>query len=114
MKTKLTFNYYNKEYVMDISDNEYILSLIKNEINTCKEPNITCPNDDADDKIRRFVDEVLKLQTFYHGTGHAEKIFIYKESDNGKNAEKLHVIHGTFSDEKIQEIIRKIKEESGL
>ena len=51
MRTKLTYSYYNKEYMIDISNNEYILSLIENEINTCKHPDITYPNDETDDKI---------------------------------------------------------------
>lgn len=111
MRTKLTYSYYNKEYMIDISNNEYILSLIENEINTCKHPDITYPNDETDDKIREFVDGVLKQQPFYHGTGHADEILIYKTSDDGQKIEKLHMIHGSFSDKRVQEIIQGIKKE---
>lgn len=114
MKTIIVYWYYNEKHTIDISSNDYILSLIENEINTCMRLDITYPNDEADDKIRKFVDEVLKQQPFYQGTGHADKILIYKKSDDGKRLEKLHVIHGTFSDEKIQEIIKNIKEKRGL
>lgn len=109
MKTKLTFSYYNKEYIIDISDNEYILSLIENKINTCKEPNITCPNDDVDDIIRNFVNEELKKSEFYRGMGHADKFLIYNESKDGQ-IEKIHMINGSFSNETVQKIINNIKE----
>lgn len=110
MKTKLTYSYYNKEYTIDISNNENILSLIENNINTCKQLGITYPNDEVDDEIRKFVDEELKNSKFYRGMGHADKILIYTESNDAK-IEKLHVINGSFSDEKVQEIIKEIKKE---
>ena len=110
MKTKLVFSYYNEEYTIDISNNEYIISLIENEINACKEYCITYPNDEIDDIIRGFVDEELKKSEYYRGTGHADKILIYKES-NDSEFEKLHLINGRFSDKRVQEIIQKIKKE---
>lgn len=91
MKTKLTYSYYNKEYTIDISNNENILSLIENNINTCKQLGITYPNDEVDDEIRKFVDEELKNSKFYRGMGHADKVLIYKESNDAK-IKKLHII----------------------
>ena len=108
MKTKLTFSYYNNEYTIDISNNQEILQLIENKIITCKHPYVTFPNDDVDDKIREFVDEELKRSEFYRGTGHADKILIYRESNDPK-IEKLHLINGAFSDKSMQEIIEGIR-----
>ena len=110
MKTKLAFSYYNEEYTIDISSNECILSLIENNIKTCKQLGVTYPNDEVDDEIRKFVDEELKKSKFYRGMGHADKFLIYNESNDGE-IEKLHAINGSFSNEKVQEIIKKIKEE---
>ena len=109
MKTKLTFSYYNEECTIDISNNEYILSLIENNIKTCKQLGVTYPNDEVDDEIRKFVDEELKKSKFYRGMGHADKFLIYNESNDGE-IEILHAINGSFSNEKVQEIIKKIKE----
>jgi hypothetical protein len=114
MKTKIAYRYCDKEHVIDVSNNENILSLLKNDIYTDKEKCFTHPKNEADDKIRKFVDEELKKQPFYHGTGHAEEFFIYKTSDEDDFIEKLHVIHGSFSDESIQEIIREIKKEESI
>ena len=109
MKTKLTFSYYNQEFTIDISSNEHILSLIENKINKCKQPDFTIPNNEVDDIIRNFVDGELKKSEIYRGMGHADKFLIYNESNDGE-IEKLHAINGSFSNEKVQEIIKKIKE----
>ena len=42
--------------------------------------------------------------------GHADKVLIYKESNDAK-IEKLHVINGSFSDKTVQKIVQEIKEE---
>ena len=81
METKIIYWYCNKEYTVDISNNEHLLTLIKNDIYINNQPNITHPNDEADDEIRKFVDDNLKQQSFCHGTGHADKIIICEITD---------------------------------
>lgn len=113
METKIIYWYCNKEYTIDISNNEHLLTLIKNEIYIDKQPNITHPNDEADDKIRKFVDDNLRQEFFYKGTGHASKIIIYEETNTGKY-QKLHEINGTFSNATTQKIIKQIKKRNKL
>ena len=64
------------------------------------------------DRVNEQLDktnEELKKSKFYRGMGHADKFLIYNESNDGE-IEKLHAINGSFSNEKVQEIIKKIKE----
>ena len=110
-KTKIGYWYCNTEHTIDISENEYILSLINNNIYTDERPNITHPNDEIDNKIRQYVEGELKKAEFYKGCGHAEIILIYQETENLDKIEKLHVINGSFSDEDTQKIIKQIKSE---
>lgn len=110
MKFKICYKYCNNCHTIDIPENESILDLISNHIHIDNRHGITHPNDEVDDEIRRYVDNQLKKSSFYAGTGHADKILVYKLIENDyAHFEKIHEVNGYFSDKDVQEIIKQIK-----
>lgn len=107
MDMKIDYKYCDSWYTLDVFKEE--LKLLINDLNYSSNPYLWHPNDEIDNKIREYVDEELKKQSFYTA-GHAEEIFIYKEPKIGEKCKEFHKIKDHFSDNKAQEIIKIIRE----
>lgn len=103
---EIHFDYLNQFHTIKLESGELCNDIRNNIMPMRIEPvPIWFPNDDIDNKIRKYIFHIIKTKPYYKKGVHPYNMIIYL------NGTKYHVIPEYLSDERKQEIIGKIKSE---
>lgn len=99
---KIEFNYHGNLRTIELEDTELCYSILLDIREMRNNPNVWYPNDDIDNRIRKYISEKIKDESYY-AKGIRPSYMVIKLDEI-----PYHIIHDYYSEEEKNKIISNI------